>query len=47
MAGDGTVRLEHLLVAIDTAHDSIAGYILRNLGCTPQRMHALLTETRA
>ena len=46
IAGDGIVRPEHLLVAIDTAHDSIAGYVLRNLGGTPQRLHALLTEPR-
>lgn len=44
LAGEGTVRPEHLLVAIDTAHDSIAGYILRNLGGTAERLRRLLTE---
>jgi len=47
LAGDGTVRPEHVLVAVDTAHDSIAGYVLRNLGGTPERVRALLTEPRA
>jgi ATP-dependent Clp protease ATP-binding subunit ClpA len=47
VAGDGTVRLEHLLVAIDTAHDSIAAYILKNLGGKAERVRGLLTETRS
>jgi ATP-dependent Clp protease ATP-binding subunit ClpA len=46
IAGDGTVRPEHLLVAIDRAHDSIAGYILKNLGGTAERVRGLLTDNQ-
>ncbi len=41
-AGTGTVRPEHLLVAIDTAHDSIAGYILKQVGAMPERVRSLV-----
>ena len=37
-ADDGPVRPAHLLLALETAHDSIAGYILRQLGATPERI---------
>jgi ATP-dependent Clp protease ATP-binding subunit ClpA len=41
-AGTGTVHPEHLLVAIDTAHDSLAAYILKQVGATPERVRSLL-----
>jgi ATP-dependent Clp protease ATP-binding subunit ClpA len=42
-AGTGTVRPEHLLIAIETAHDAMAGYMLKQLGVTPERVRALLS----
>jgi ATP-dependent Clp protease ATP-binding subunit ClpA len=45
-AGGGPVRIEHLLVAMVTAHDGMSGYVFRQLGVSPERVRALLDEPR-
>jgi ATP-dependent Clp protease ATP-binding subunit ClpA len=41
LADGGTVRLEHLLVAMDTG-DTMASYLFRQLGISSERLRALL-----
>ena len=43
LADGGAVRLEHLLVAMDTG-DTMASYLFKQLGVTPERLRALLDD---
>ena len=46
-AGSGnTVLPEHLLLAIGRSRDALGGYALSQLGATPERVHAVITQGR-
>ena len=46
-AGSGnTVFPEHLLLAIGRSRDALGGYALSQLGATPERVHAVITQGR-